>query len=83
MKLNEVYGHFAVLDFCEAYGCFIALPCWFQLSSCIGYPTASSVKMKLNKVYGHFTVLDLFEAYGCFIAHLVGMILTIIKENCV
>jgi len=45
----------------------------------IGYPTVSSVKVKLCEIHGHFTVIDLCEAYDYFIAHLVGMILTIIK----
>jgi len=45
----------------------------------ISYPTVSSIEVDFCEVYGHFTVLGLCEAYGCFIAHLVGMILTIIK----
>jgi len=81
VKLYEVYGHFTVLDLCEAYGCFIATPCWYDLNNyqskivpfimqfvVIGCPTVSSVKVKLCDVYGCFTVLDLCKAHGCFIA---------------
>ena len=83
VKLCEVFGHFTVLDLCEAYGFFIAhlvgiiltiikvKLCVIQsLHQCvvIGYPTVSSVLVKLCEVYSHFTILDLCEAYGCFMA---------------
>jgi len=79
-QLHEVYGHFTIIDLCEAYGCFIPLSGTLIMQCVvIGYPTVSSVKVKLREVYGYFTILDLCKAYGFFIAHLVGMILIIIK----